>query len=245
MAILLAIDDTDNTTSRGTGYLARRLGDSLAASDLAIPLAITRHQLLVHPRIRYTSRNSAVCLVLDAPADTGPTIRQFAIAHLTENSAPGSSAGLGLAREDRVAEDVQRFGLAAKRQVVDRKAAAELADAVGISLDPATGGGEGVIGALAALGLHRSGEDGRYVWLPHLRQLAGKYSVGELRDSLQVQIATAAGEIPPSETNIEIGDWVRPIMRGGQPLMLVEKESTGGQSEWRLVGKSTVKSLSN
>ena len=61
---LLAIDDTDNLTSRGTGFLARQLALRMAEAGIAEVKAITRHQLLVDPRIPYTSHNSSACLVL-------------------------------------------------------------------------------------------------------------------------------------------------------------------------------------
>ncbi len=48
---LIGIDDTDNLESRGTGHRVRWLGDLLAREDLADIKGITRHQLLVDPRI--------------------------------------------------------------------------------------------------------------------------------------------------------------------------------------------------
>ena len=60
---LIGIDDTDNLESRGTGHLARQLARLLesAISGLRIG-SITRHQLLVDPRIPYTSHNSSACV---------------------------------------------------------------------------------------------------------------------------------------------------------------------------------------
>jgi hypothetical protein len=50
--LFIGLDDTDNLESRGTGYLARRIAAVLAA-DYAL-LGVTRHQLLVDPRVPCT-----------------------------------------------------------------------------------------------------------------------------------------------------------------------------------------------
>ena len=63
MNIFIGIDDTDNLESRGTGRLARSIAADLGKTyDL---YGVTRHQLLVHPDIPYTSHNSAAVIHLD------------------------------------------------------------------------------------------------------------------------------------------------------------------------------------
>jgi hypothetical protein len=58
--IYIGLDDTDNKTSRGTGRLARAIAESLA--ERYAVRGITRHQLLVDPRVPYTSHNSSATL---------------------------------------------------------------------------------------------------------------------------------------------------------------------------------------
>lgn len=69
MKLLIGIDDTDNLESRGTGYRVRQLANWLSEKNLVVPLGITRHQLLVDPRIPYTSHNSSACLVVESASD--------------------------------------------------------------------------------------------------------------------------------------------------------------------------------
>ena len=92
MHYLLGIDDTDNLESRGTGHRARQMADWLAENKLAQPQGITRHQLLVDPRIPYTSHNSSACLSVETknPDDVWEASREF----LLRESAQGSDAGL-------------------------------------------------------------------------------------------------------------------------------------------------------
>jgi len=60
--LLLAVDDTDNLHSRGTGFLCQQLLAHLQAAGLGTPLGATRHQLLLDHRIPYTSHNSSACI---------------------------------------------------------------------------------------------------------------------------------------------------------------------------------------
>jgi hypothetical protein len=72
--ILIGIDDTDNEETHGTGRRARQLGDRLAADGLAEIDGVTRHQLLVDPRIPYTSHNSSACLLARTTTDRLPDL---------------------------------------------------------------------------------------------------------------------------------------------------------------------------
>ena len=74
---LIGIDDTDNLESRGTGHRVRWLGDLLAREDLADIKGITRHQLLVDPRIPYTSHNSSTCMQISADDEAVEHIYAF------------------------------------------------------------------------------------------------------------------------------------------------------------------------
>ena len=67
--VLVGIDDTDNLTSPGTGWIAQSLIRQLASEGFGEPLGITRHQLLKDPRVPYTSHNSSACLAIGTSAD--------------------------------------------------------------------------------------------------------------------------------------------------------------------------------
>src|SRR3972149_6736506 len=116
MRLLIGIDDTDNVDSRGTGFKARRLGELLSAHNLAAVDGITRPQLLVDPRIRYTSHNSAACLSARLTSDNHEGIREFCRRFVLEASAEGSDAGLCIAPVDGGGEDIPDLGPAAQRR---------------------------------------------------------------------------------------------------------------------------------
>src|SRR3972149_7716381 len=118
MRLLIGIDDTDNIDSRGTGFKARRLGELLSAHNLAAFDGITRHQLLVDPRIRYTSHNSAACLSARLTSDNHEGIREFCRRFVLAASAEGSDAGLCIAPVDGVDEEILDFCRPAQRRGV-------------------------------------------------------------------------------------------------------------------------------
>ena len=60
--IFIGMDDTDTLESRGTGHLARQIAATLSAEHTI--LGVTRHQLLVDPRVPCTKNNSSATIVL-------------------------------------------------------------------------------------------------------------------------------------------------------------------------------------
>ena len=245
MIQLLGIDDTDDDSSRGTGYQARRLGQAIRDNGLGNLRAVTRHQLLVDSRIEYTSRNSSACLVLETTKDDVPSLIELARSELVAHCAPGSKVGICLAELSAVDAAIQEFGRAAKNEVLSIGAARSLGPPSEIHIEDIKGSGAGVIGALAAVGLHASGDDGRFVWLPKLRDLGGKYTVAGLTDLLDVQVETVSGDALPPSAEIEAVEWMRPILRGGRAILLAEEDNVNGKIGWHFVDKPTVKALTN
>ena len=243
VCFLVGIDDTDNTESRGTGYRARQLGEVLTRAGMQ-SVGITRHQLFVDARIPYTSHNSSACLAvtcdLALEAELARVCRQF----LSCESAPGSDAGLCIARRDRVSDEVMTFGRRAKVDVLAVEDAQALGRARDFDLVGLTGTGGGVIGALSAVGLRAGGNDGRFIWLRGLRELRGVHTVEQLGAQVPLDaIETEAGRVPGSDDRIAVGDWPRPIMRAGRVVLVVE-ETRGEQYEWIGAAKPRIKALS-
>lgn len=240
MRILIGVDDTDNLESEGTGHRVRVLCQRLMAEGLAQGRGITRHQLLVSPEIPYTSHNSSACLDVEAAPERLDDLWAFCREYLLAESAPGSDAGLCLAGYEQAGAEVRAFGLRAKREVLHRADALLLAEAGLIRLEGLTGTGGGIIGALAGVGLHAGGEDGRFLWMPNLRELNRPLPAGELAGSTGIQaVMTLDGKrIAPHEL-VDPGNWPRPVLRGGQAVLLVEE----GPNGWRCLAKEIVKQL--
>ncbi len=243
MNILIGIDDTDNLESRGTGHRARMLGLALEEAGLGRLQSVTRHQLLVHPDIRYTSHNSSACLVSDGQASIDD-IEVFCASFLRAESADGADAGLCVLSQERVGPGLISFGLRAKREVLSQAEAFGWAARSGARLSGLTGDGGGVIGALAAIGLRAAGEDGRFLWLPGLRELSGTATVADLWEQACIEIVQSVEGVPLApQTLIELGNWVRPVLHGGKAVLLVES-SAGDANRWRVAARDIIKQRS-
>lgn len=242
MRYLIGVDDTDNLESRGTGHRVRQLADFLAEQDLALPMGITRHQLLVDPQIPYTSHNSSACLLVKTDKNRKASLWEACRDFLLRESAPGSDAGLCLAAWNSVNACIRAFGRRAKIVVLTQLEAEQTALDYDIQLEGLTGTHGGIIGALAAVGLHREGSDGRFLWLPGLRELSGVSSVAEICARGHIDgIRSLGGTNLTPETLVNIGEWVRPILHGGQAILFVEEQN----NEWHILSKDRIKDLSN
>lgn len=240
MRYLLGIDDTDNLETRGTGHRVRQLADWLLESHLARPLGITRHQLLVDPRIPYTSHNSSACVLVDL--ERPDAVWEAVCRFMQMTAAAGSDVGVVLAEWGTVNDEVRAFGAQAKAEVLTQPLAHETAARSGLRCVGLTGTGGGVIGALAGVGLHHAGNDGRFLWLPGLRELKGKYPVKEVLAKGHIQrVCTLTAEELSAESIIDVGEWVRPVLRDGRSTLFVEEQN----HEWRVLSKDRIKHLSN
>jgi hypothetical protein len=214
---LIGIDDTDNDTSPGTGQIARRLAREFSEKGVK-PLGITRHQFLVDPRIPYTSHNSGACIAVECD---GPDKLQFAIDWLSQQAAPGSDPGICIAARDQVPSAVTQWGWAATREVLTKERALNLANENNLLLRPLGGTGDGIIGALASVGLRSDGNEGRFLDLPGLRELSDLVEIHELTGlGIRVDHATPTAAQPSAK--YKTFNWVRPRLIDGRPVWPVE-----------------------
>ena len=217
MLLFIGLDDTDNLDSRGTGHLARQIATMLSTKYTV--LGVTRHQLLVDPRVPCTKNNSSAAIGLDAKGrvDTSFLLEQVQGLMLADYQ-PGSDPGLCVT--EAVPAAITSFGHRAQRELVTQAEARSLAAAYGIPLVGLGGDHGGVIGALAAVGLAASQEDGRYVLVGHSRELNGLQPISALLAAGITAVQTSDGQ--PVTDGLVQTDKLRPARRGGQPVAVVE-----------------------
>ena len=222
MNLYIGLDDTDNGESRGTGRLARNIAGVLA---LNYPLlGVTRHQLLVDPGIPYTSHNSSAALRFTVPegidlADIQARVRALMLADFQ----PGSDPGLCVA-VDPVPAAVSEFGRRAQQMVLTQTEARALAADAGLRLEGLGGTEGGVIGALAAVGLAATGEDGRYLLVGTARDLSGLQPVEAVLAAGIRAVTTLDGQ--RVDQGLVQADKLRPAQRHGEPIQFVEWHET-------------------
>ncbi len=236
---LIGVDDSDSAKSPSTGDLVRRLAELLQVERQVAPRGVTRHQLLVKKQIPYTAHNSAICVAIEAEDVEGvwETARDF----LSFESERGSNAGLCLCQNESVKQEVIDWGHRAKEEVLKLEEAQQVASRSNVRAAIIKGNGTGLIGALAAVGLHREGNDGRFVWLPGLFDLQGACSVGDIFKKSGIdRVCTLEGVELPITDIVEVGAWTRPMLRNGEATLFVERKKNG----WVVLDKEHVKELS-
>jgi hypothetical protein len=231
---LVAIDDTDNLESIGTGRLARMLADHLVKEDRIASPSVTRHQLLVHPDVPYTSHNSSSCIsaVGDDAAGDGlfDSARRFLEAHEHE----GANPGLCVIREDRVPPQLPEVGHRAQREVLDLGAFDREVAPFGLRIWSRGETGQGRIGAVCGVALRSTGDDGRFIDLPGIRSVGGRITVGEILEKTGVEEVTGPDGEPLDESiEVETRDWIRPNLCGGRAVLRLRREG----SDWVPVEK--------
>ena len=215
--IFIGMDDTDTLESRGTGHLARQIAAALALETHV--LGVTRHQLLVDPRVPCTKNNSCAAIAMngDGHLDAAAVLERVRALMLADFQ-PGSDPGLCVVRD--VPAAVVEFGRRAQRQLVTQAEARALAATHAIPLEGLGGDQDGVIGALAAVGLAADGEDGRYVLVGRSRELSGLQPVPALLAAGVTAVRTLDGQ--PVTDGLVQTDKLRPARRGGLPIAVVE-----------------------
>jgi hypothetical protein len=243
MQILVSIDDTDNLESRGTGELASLIAEELEENGWGRTSFVTRHQLLVHPDIPYTSHNSAMCFTAEIAEGALEKVIAHASAFLERESAPDSDPGLCVAVVGRVAAgELVSFGRKAKESVLTKDEAYALASSLGVHLSEHGGTGHGVIGALAGAGLRLGRNDGR---LKGSIKVAGSdvMTVRELLELPEVDkvVCLAGGEVADGDL-VRLGDKSKTVMIDGASVLLVSAvEPDRGEVRWQTLHRKELR----
>jgi len=241
----LAIDDTDNQETRGTGFRARQLCQLISESEKGEVISAVRHQLFVHKEIPMTSHNSSACIELHTnfPEEIYKLARNF----LIEIAADGSDVGLCFADENSVNDEIINWGKNAKKEILTKSEAFLLAKKNNIQLEGLTGTQDGIIGALAAVGLRKFGNDGRIIWLKgkELRDIKGIYSLEKLKQTTNIEeIKDTDFKLINKNITIDTGEWMRPVVINNKITLIVEPNKNN-KNEWKIASKDFIKSISN
>jgi hypothetical protein len=136
------------------------------------------------------------------------------------------------------------FGRRTKREVLNPNEARELAATLGVHLSGHGGTREGTTGALAAVGLHLSGNDGLFITLPGIRKLPDRATIETVFTLAPIDLTRDGMHRQPRPGEvIELGDWVRPALLDGQAVLLLEppRQQDNGSRAWRTAPRAVVK----
>jgi hypothetical protein len=238
MRAYIGFDDTDILGAEiGTGKLVRRF-EALLPEGCRL-WGVVRQQLLVDPRIPYTSHNSSACAVVDFG---DPSLRNellaSATAHIERESYKGSDPGLCMACEgDAALKDVTALGLACTARIVSQDEA--LRAAARIHLSGHGGTCDGIIGATAAVGLTAMGWSGRFIEFNGLRDIPDQVRVGELAERGIRVVSLDRDAVVPGEADVvDTRGWLRPRLWGGGAVLPVRIRE---DHLWESIGKKRKK----
>jgi len=233
--IFVAMDDTDNINTRGTGRLSRNVAEVLSKK---YPIkGIVRHQLLVHPHVPYTSHNS--CAVIHIDVDVKQDVESAEYEYnknilqkifettkkeMLDDFIEGSDPGLAVASDIQVDSSLMAFGKDTKEKIVTQNQARALSKNLGILLEGLGGTEDGVIGAMAGIGLSSTYNDGRYISFGNIRELSGDQSVKTFLKSGIDEVVSIYGEPIEKDAYITVGDnkSVRPSPINNKVVLFVE-----------------------
>lgn len=246
MYMLVAIDDTDNLESVGTGELASILSETLYSKGWGRGGHVTRHQMLVHPDIPYTSHNSAMCFPARLNDGCQGEFQAFAMDFLKRESASGSDPGLCIAEVDRIddPDTLIAYGHSAKNEVLVKDSAYDLATRLNVHLSEHGGTGQGVIGALAAVGLRMTGNDGRFKGHFKIKADNDVVSPAEIKRQTHVEVVkTLDGRILADHEPVRLGKKVKAVLLDGRSTMLVSQidDADGGSVMWETCSKKQLR----
>ncbi len=231
--ITVGIDDTDMLDTPGTNQLARHLVEQCA--DHWHGRLITRHQLLEDPRVPCTRRNGCVAIAFDGSPTHSVDDLEARIRSLMLAWCPvGSDPGLCLVEGD-VPQAVIEFGILCQRQLVTQDEARQLAAEQEIHLSGLGGTEDGVIGALAAVGLMATRDDGRVIYFGDAEvdhfDISGVYPVSRLAAFGVDEVRHVESQQLVTTGSVALGKRLRPNYRQGKVVLFVSPGQHQG-TDW-------------
>ena len=229
MDFLVCIDDTDTIDSIGTGTICEMIKAEIIDKNLATCTNITRHQLLIHDDIPYTSHNSSMCFTGQLLKGSKQDIIDLAIDVVMKNHALGSDPGVSVSMVDELirVNDLISFGVKATREVLTKEQAYKLANDCQVHLSEHGGSGQGIIGALAGIGLRLSGANGELKGV--LKKIVeSKFTVEDLlKDEGIDRVMTDEGDSLGKEEIVMIKNQTKVMLKEHLFTLLVHKTQEG------------------
>lgn len=241
MRLLICIDDTDNLESKGTGSIASEMIAIIEKNAWGKCGFVSRHQLILHPDVPYTSHNSSMCFDAEIEEKFFEQLKRELTDYLGSESAPGSDPGICIAVPAGIVDRTKiiKFGYQAKHEVLTKDHAYRLAAETGVFLAEAGGSGDGIIGALAGVGLRLSGNDGEVKGEIENLKKNKSYTVAQLLKEELIHAVCTADMKPLAADEIVTIKWkAKPVLCDGLPVLLV---TPGTEVGWLTMDKSEMR----
>src|SRR6056297_431475 len=243
MKYYIAIDDTDNLESIGTGEIAENLSKKLESLNFGKATPVSRHQLYFHDAIAYTSHNSSMCFELLDSSKSLKELIKICSDYLEKNCAVGSDPGLCIVEEDiNEKNKIIKFGKRAKVEILNKEESYQLAENLNIHLSEHGGDGSGIIGALAGVGLRMDGNDGRYKGKIKISKNQDNMLVKDILQNPKIQeVRDEKGYLLGGDEEVFITERVKTVRLNNKSVLLVEKVIINEREYWKNIEKKYLK----
>ena len=221
---VIGIDDTDDEDGRGTSKLGREWAATIDAEGFGTTHGVTRHQLWQSPKIKATSHNRAVAIAVETER-TVLDVEDHVVDFVRAQASSKANPAIGILSRHTDMPHALAWGRRAQQELLKLADAERYATESNVLLRALGGNRNGMIGALAAVGLHAGGKDGLFIQLAGIRELEGRVTAGQIRErsALEHVIDEDTGEELDRDDLVDSGDWVRPRMIEDEPVLLTRR----------------------
>ncbi len=221
---VIGIDDTDDQDGRGTSKLGRAWGAAIEAEGFGATRGVTRHQLWQSPKVDATNHNRAVAIAVETER-TALDLEDHVVDFVREHASTEANPAIGILSRHTDMPHALAWGRRAQQELLKLADAERYATESNVLLRGLGGNRSGMIGALAAVGLHAGGKDGLFVQLAGIRELEGRVTAGQIRErsALVHVVDEDTGEELDRDDLVDTGNWVRPRMTEDEPVLLTRR----------------------
>lgn len=146
--------------------------------------------------------------------------------------------------ELHIPEPLIDFGRRAKKEVLTKKEAYDLAAKQGLHLSEHGGTGQGVIGALAGIGLRLTGNDGRFKGKVKIKSKSDLVTVKDILAQTDVELVRSLeGTVLKDDELIQLGDKVKAVLLENKCVLLVYSDNNDDRHEpkWKTCTKQQLR----
>ena len=221
---VIGIDDTDDQDGRGTSKLGRAWAAAIEAEGFGATRGVTRHQLWQSPKVDATNHNRAVAIAVETER-TALDLEDHVVDFVREHASTEANPAIGILSRHTDMPHALAWGRRAQQELLKLADAERYATESNVLLRGLGGNRSGMIGALAAVGLHAGGKDGLFVQLAGIRELEGRITAGQIRErsALVHVVDEDTGEELDRDDLVDTGNWVRPRMTEDEPVLLTRR----------------------
>lgn len=164
MKMYFALDDSRRVDGGGAGETLALLTSAIENQGWGHCSLPSRHRLYPHPESGCKKHNTARSFSADIETQYLNPFIEYAGRLIQSHGSPDSNTGMAIAVPEQMQDltELIDYAYRAKEGLVTREEVLMLADRPGLYIQALSGNGNGIIGALAAVGLRMTGNDGQF-----------------------------------------------------------------------------------